>query len=438
MIKENFSKIKTAIAANPDFIIFSSMVTIISGFIFPILPSDYVKPLVISCWMLVLLYIIFHILIKLRIIQKSKKMMLLFSLYLIFTLFFWWLSYEKNWTFYKLSLYLMKTPELSQDVILVDIPYPDRIRFRKNTGIFLQKLAKSPQKPSAVGLDIIFKKFEQETEEVKNATSELVKGIKALTQKDIPVIAGYDPQSRKDAHEEKLYELFTDTGHNLIHVRDGKFHAKVFEETEKTAIGTELKPFFGLLIVKQGNRLGEDYPHNIEKKYSNIIPVLYQKEFKFKTLEFPDTKEYDAVLKNTDFDKKALIIGNFANDYKPDADFYGLHCIGYTVQMLTDQAKSRDILIAFESRGLLIAIVTLLCSFLVIAAFLLISRFITNRILTAFISVILVSIIFLSGIAILLKFNYLFADLALVLSGILTSGILCFFCKNSSLRGSAS
>ncbi len=87
--------------------------------------------------------------------MKTKKIPLILSVYFILTFLIWMAIRENDWFFYKYTLDFLKKPELSNDVVLVDISYPNRVEFRKDVGLFLQKMAELPEKPLSAGLDII-------------------------------------------------------------------------------------------------------------------------------------------------------------------------------------------------------------------------------------------------------------------------------------------
>ncbi|MDM8549536.1 hypothetical protein QUF72_05640 [Desulfobacterales bacterium HSG2] len=373
--------------------------------------------------------------------KESKLTVLLFiSLYFILTFVSWVILRPHDWNCYKLLSDRMNPPELSQDVVLADVPYPDepggRLTFRKNVGQFLQELAKAKpdQRPLVVGLDIVYRAFEQNTRKPRTATRELIKGVNALTKEGIPVIAAYDPRKSETYYEKKLFKEntpFTDIGHNLISARDGKFHAKVFEPLrDKSDIGTELKIFFAALMVRYGYPLaGEDFPMEVEKTCQNILPILYQKNFKFQKVEFDEKQAFPYEM----FAKKAVIIGNKEKDYKEEADFYGLHAVAYATQLLIDHARNKDVLMVFILSEWLI----ILTAF----AFSLLEYFLFRGMLNGFsirfsypiassaaltCSLLLTASIFLGAVYLASKADYLFADFAIVLSGILVSGILCF------------
>ena len=374
----------------------------------------------------------------------AKKTLIIYLFAYFFLTCALWMSIRGgecgDWFFYKHTLDILKKPELSQDVTLIDIAYPDRLTFRKNVGLFLQKLAKQPERPLAVGLDIVYKKFEQITEKSRSSTRHLIKGVQALTDKykGVPVIAAYHPDKSLDYYDKKLFgqtSPFTDIGHNIVQVRDGKFHAKVFEEVfeeirSESQIGTELKIFFAVLLVKHGNNLGDNYPGILEKKYHNILPIRYQKKFAFDTYTFPNKKLF---ARENPFAGKTVIIGSLSEDYKEDQKFYGLHAIAYATQILTDQAKGKDILIAFESRIWIILFTAIFFSLIEIGLFsamlFLSDKLKTRRIapsllLLLLLSGILTTLIFFAYVLILSRSNLIFADFTIVLAGILISGLL--------------
>jgi len=335
---DNISKIKAVIANNHDFIIFGGAASIISAFVYPFIPANYLKTAII--FFLIISFAVFFILPKIKkSVQPSKSiilrpMILLFS-YFIFTFILWLPIRNNDWFFYeKLLFRFLKQPELSQNVVLVNVDYPDQLTFRRNIALFLNKLANLPEKPYIIGLDIIFKKLddtlkkiEDETRKSKKitATDELIKAAKNLISKGVDIIAGYDPQKKPDYYDEQLIgekSPFTDVGHNLIYTRDGKLHAKVFEEISSSSkIGTDLKPFFAILIFKYGNKLiGEDYPSRLEKRYNNILPIRYQREFTFTTFNFPEDQDFKTIFAN-----KVVLIGNREKDYsKTEENYYEL------------------------------------------------------------------------------------------------------------------
>jgi hypothetical protein len=319
--------------------------------------------------------------------------------------------------------------------VLVNVAYPDRITFRKNVGIFLQNVAQLPEKPSVMGLDIIFRKFEPTTPETSTVTSDLINGVQELREKGIPIIAGYDPRKEADYYDDQLIgenSPFTDVGHNLIHIRDGKLHAKVFEEMP-SPLGTELKPFFAALVVKYGNPLiGADYSFRLRNKYDNILPIRYQSNFTFDRIDFADDADFKK--NGISLANKAVLVGNFEKDYKPDEDFFGLHAIAYAVQMLINHEKDKKTLVAFETREWVILSVTIFFSIVGIFLFRIFSEQLGKReisesaIPSLLLSLICSALFFFTVVFILSRFfDYLFADFTLVLSGILSSGGLFMY-----------
>jgi len=87
----------------------------------------------------------------------------------------WCFLHEKDWWFYTRTVNFSKKPELSKDIVLIDIAYPDKINFRKRTGQFLQQLAQSSEMPSAVGLDI--KEEEKAVEESAEDIWDEIEGL---------------------------------------------------------------------------------------------------------------------------------------------------------------------------------------------------------------------------------------------------------------------
>jgi len=431
------SKVKALadkIAANPYFLIIASIASVIGTFILPLVPSEYAKTALIWFWLFVVSVVIIFVLVKIKIIQKAKPLILWLCLYFALTFIVWLIIRHHDWSFYKYSLDLLKTPELSHDVVLIDVSYPDRIKFRKNVGSFLEELAKLPERPMAVGLDVVFKSFEQSTRESQAATRALVRGVQSLTNKGIPVIAGYDPDRPSADYDPELFgekSPFTDIGHNRMYARDGKFHAKVFENIQsESKIAAEQKAFFAVLMVKYGHHLGDEYPFQLEKQYDNILPIRYQKKFVFETFSFSEKKALDGKI----FAGKALLVGNFEKDYKKEDEFYGLHAIGYAVQMLSDQAKGKEILINFEHREWVILSVVLAFSLLEVYLCLIMSKRV-EKIVSCAASILGTELIFLGGVFLLTSgFNYLFADLTIVTSGIFVSGLISwFYIKNHTL-----
>ena len=418
----NIESLASKLAANPYFLIIASIASLIGTFILPLAPSEYVKTALIWFWLFVVSVVIIFVLVKIKIIQKAKPLILWLCLYFLLTPALWAVIRHHDWYFYKYSLDMLKTPELSHDVVLIDVPYPDRIKFRKNVGRFLEELAKLPERPMAVGLDVVFKSFEQSTRESQAATRALVKGVQALTNKGIPVIAGYDPDRPSADYDPELFgekSPFTDIGHNRMYARDGKFHAKVFENIQsESKIAAEQKAFFAVLMVKYGHHLGDEYPFQLEKQYDNILPIRYQKKFVFETFSFSEKKALDGKI----FAGKALLVGNFEKDYKKEDEFYGLHAIGYAVQMLSDQAKGKDILINFEHREWVILSVVLVFSLIEAYLCLIMSKRL-EKIVSCAASIFATEIIFIFIVFLLTSiFNYLFADLTIVTSGIVVSG----------------
>ncbi|MCP4349778.1 MAG: toll/interleukin-1 receptor domain-containing protein [Desulfobacterales bacterium] len=365
--------------------------------------------------------------------MKTKKIPLILSAYFILTLLIWMVIRENDWFFYKYTLDFLKKPELSNDVVLVDISYPNRLGFRKNVGLFLQKMAELPEKPLSVGLDIIFRKFEPSTLESEESTLELIKGVNSLTDKGIPVIAGYNPQEKKDFYDKKLMDNdspFTDIGHNIVRTRDGKFHARVFEPIESDSkIGKEIMTFFAVLTVKYNYYKDSDNYLNRLKKYNNILPIRYQKKFQFKTYHFPGEKASGKIFHNNHFAGKTVLIGNFKKDYKEG--IHGLHAIGYAVQMLINQDNGEDILIEFEDNIWKILFIVIFFSFVEVCLFNLIFYLFKklNKELILCISYIFSFALFLVFVWVMLRFSYLFADVTIVLSGIIASGGICFYCR---------
>ncbi|OQX23096.1 MAG: hypothetical protein BWK80_27800 [Desulfobacteraceae bacterium IS3] len=426
------SKIKALadqIAANPYFLIIASIASIIGTFILPLAPSEYLKTALIWFWLFVILIVIIFVLVK-----KAKPLILFLCLYFVLTPALWVVVRHHDWSFYKYSLDLLKTPELSHDVVLIDVSYPDRIKFRKNVGRFLEELAKLPERATAVGLDVVYRAFEQSTKESKAATDTLIKGVQAITAKGIPVIAAYNPNETSAYYDPELFgekSPFTDIGHNIVRVRDGKFHAKISERIQSDSkIGMDLKTFFAVLMVKYGHHLGDDYPLRLEKKYDNILPIRYQKKFDFETFYFSEKKALDGKI----FDGKALLVGNFEKDYKKEDEFYGLHAIGYALQMLSDQAKGKEILINFEHREGVILSMVLAFSLLEVYLCLIMSKRL-EKIVSCAASILASELIFIVGVFLLTSgFNYLFADLTIVTSGIVISGLISwFYIKNHTL-----
>jgi len=340
----------------------------------------------------------------------------------------WCFLHEKDWWFYTRTVNFSKKPELSKDIVLIDIPYPDKINFRKRTGQFLQQLAQISDMPSAVGLDIVYKKFDAENEQTKEASAKLIKGISLLKAKGIPVIAGYDPDIAKENYDPQIRDIVTDVGHNRVLVRDGRFHAKIYEANKSSSqISIEILPFFGAVMIKHGCRLGDDYIRTIEKKYNNVLPIQYQKSFEFMQC-YPDSdKASSQICNDRRFGGKMVIIGNFEKDFKEPDDFFGIHAIGYAVQMLADQAKGKDILIAIEDREWVIGLFGLVFSMVEVALYALIFYFfkkfgmIKRSILSLLLSILISAILFLC--VMMLKNDKLFADISVVISGILSSAI---------------
>jgi len=122
-----------------------------------------------------------------------------------------------------------------------------------------------------------------------------------------------------------------------------------------------------------------------------------------------------------------VIIGNFEKDFKEPDDFFGIHAIGYAVQMLADQAKGKDILIAIEDREWVIGLFGLVFSMVEVALYALIFYFfkkfgmIKRSILSLLLSILISAILFLC--VMMLKNDKLFADISVVISGILSSAI---------------
>jgi len=99
-----------------------------------------------------------------------------------------------------------------------------------------------------------------------------------------------------------------------------------------------------------------------------------------------------------------------------------LHAIGYAVQMLSDQAKGKDILINFEHREWVILSVVLVFSLMEAYLCLIMSKRL-EKIVSCAASIFATEIIFIFIVFLLPSiFNYLFADLTIVTSGIVVSG----------------
>jgi len=376
---------------------------------------------------------------------KSKFKLAIYAILAYFVLLplLWCFLHEKDWWFYTKIPIVSKTPELSNDVVLIDIPYHDKVNFRERIGLFLQYLAQDIEIPSVIGLDIIYKKFDAENEQTKEATAELIKGIKLLTAKGVPVIAGYDPGLSEKDYDTEVLNAVTDIGHNLIHVSNGKFHASIYETKKSSSyIGLEIIPFFAvkmvqdhffrLCIIDWGSECicgidWEGYTKKINRKYHNIILSQYQKSFEFMQC-YPDSdKASSQICTDRRFGGKMVIIGNFEKDFKEPDDFFGIHAIGYAVQMLADQAKGKDILIAIEDREWVIGLFGLVFSMVEVALYALIFYFfkkfgmIKRSILSLLLSILISAILFLC--VMMLKNDKLFADISVVISGILSSAI---------------
>ncbi|HAO22362.1 MAG TPA: hypothetical protein DCQ37_18995 [Desulfobacteraceae bacterium] len=108
---------------------------------------------------------------------KSKFKLAIYAILAYFVLLplLWCFLHEKDWWFYTKTVNFSKKPELSKDIVLIDIAYPDKINFRKRTGQFLQQLAQISDMPSAVGLDI--KEEEKAVEESAEDIWDEIEGL---------------------------------------------------------------------------------------------------------------------------------------------------------------------------------------------------------------------------------------------------------------------
>ena len=226
----------------------------------------------------VVLMVIYAVVLTIYIIILKKKeggassafvIVLLLATYLTLTPLMGSWTNEGNQWFDKYINCSKKQNISFDDIVLVDIPYPDIITFRRNVGVFLEKLA--GMKPKAVGLDIIFRKFDcSDQNEMRDSTQKLLGGLKAIERAEIPLIAGYDPKKPRDYYEESIIgetSPLTNSGHTMLEIDDyGGIHARVHEDIklDSPTSRREQKIFFPR----------EFHPSSIRKNFPFPLPLL--------------------------------------------------------------------------------------------------------------------------------------------------------------------
>ncbi len=167
----------------------------------------------------------------------------------------------------------------------------------------------------------------------------------------------------------------------------------------------------------------------VGKTCQNILPIHYQKNFKFESVGFDEKQAFPHDI----FAKKSVIIGNREKDYKDEADFYGLHAVAYATQLLIDHARNKDVLMVFVLSEWLIILTAFAFSLFEYFLFQKMQNILGIRFsfLTApeaalACSLLLTASIFFGAVYLASKADYLFADFVIVLSGILVTGMLCF------------
>ncbi|MBF0344171.1 MAG: CHASE2 domain-containing protein [Nitrospirae bacterium] len=339
---------------------------------------------------------------------------------------------------------IQKTPA-SDDIVIVDVVADEDVEFRKNVADFLTLLLSTVEKPKAIGLDVYFiRPFDISSDKVKNATDRLIYAAKQLRGKNVPVIAGWNINS-KEKHDPALKDIFTAVGHSSVNF-DSHF-IEILTKTNPAHDGTqELMPFFGVLLTQHTERRDADYPLSMNKEHNNKILFQYQKGFKAKTYRFIYNSVYTLTLKKENkyeqvsncvelpdlsdvFGNKILLVGSFDRDHDDKSDTYGLHVMANAVHLLQNTKK----LTTYEERSWVIILFILFFSALELFIFYLFmnlpkdTKKTAKRLFKAYaLSVSLSSLILIAAVVMSLRFNHLFLDVSLVLFTVITAGGLYF------------
>ncbi|RLC10135.1 MAG: hypothetical protein DRI57_20850, partial [Deltaproteobacteria bacterium] len=222
------------------------------------------------------------------------------------------------------------------DIVLVDIPYPDIITFRRNVGVFLEKLA--GMKPKAVGLDIIFRKFDcSDQNEMRDSTQKLLGGLKAIERAEIPLIAGYDPKKPRDYYEESIIgetSPLTNSGHTMLEIDDyGGIHARVHEDIklDSPTSRREQKIFFPVLLAEI---YAKDVKARLKESRGESLSICFPGDLSVPEVKFESVFNDD---NRGEFSGKIVLIGNRRKDISRGSDQSGIQIIAYATQVLIDR-----------------------------------------------------------------------------------------------------